>query len=81
MTLSVTIERFFAIAHPLKQYNLKGGLIVGSVAMSLAYNLPRFFELTTVDREVQDPSTGENYTVSFVFGRFLLMGNRKENLP
>ncbi len=41
MTLSVTVERFFAISYPLEKKNLKNGLIVFSVAGAVLYNLPR----------------------------------------
>ena len=45
ITLSVTIERFFAITYPLKKLNLKRWLILSSVSGAVLYNLPRFFEL------------------------------------
>ena len=64
VTLSVTIERFFAIAYPLKKTNLKNALILSSVVGAVVYNVPRFFELSMVEIEVQDLETGENYTVS-----------------
>ena len=45
ITLSVTIERFFAITYPLKKLDLKRWLIFCSVSGAVLYNLPRFFEL------------------------------------
>ena len=45
ITLSVTIERFFAITYPLKKLDLKRWLIFSSVSGAVLYNLPRFFEL------------------------------------
>ncbi len=44
MTLSVTVERFFAIVYPLKRIDLRNILIGGSAAVSIVYNVPRFFE-------------------------------------
>ena len=49
MTLSVTLERFFAVVYPLKRLRLKVVLISASVVGSILYNIPRFFELKTVD--------------------------------
>jgi hypothetical protein len=49
MTLSVTLERFFAVVYPLKRIRLKAVLITASVVGSILYNIPRFFELKTVD--------------------------------
>ena len=45
MTLSVTVERFFAIVHPLRRVSLTTFLILSSVVGSIVYNIPRFFEL------------------------------------
>ena len=64
MTLSVTIERFFAIAYPLKKIQLKRGLILFSVLGAIVYNVPRFFELRMVSVTELDPDTNENKTVS-----------------
>ncbi len=66
MTLSVTVERFFAVAYPLEEKNLKMALIVFSVSGSVLYNLPRFFELETkvMGKEVVvHPVSGDNITV------------------
>ena len=60
MTLSVTLERFFAVVYPLKRIRLKVVLITASVVGSILYNIPRFFELKTVD--IFDPQY--NATVS-----------------
>ncbi len=54
MTLSVTVERFAAILYPLKRLRLKTPLIVCSTLFTLAYNIPRFFEFTSVPRERAD---------------------------
>ena len=47
LTLSVTVERFFAIVHPLKRIKRTRFLIYSSVMASVAYNIPRFFEFKT----------------------------------
>jgi len=51
MTLSVTIERFFAIVYPLRRRSLTGPLIIASCIFSVVYNLPRFaeFEMTHIN--------------------------------
>ena len=47
LTLSVTVERFFAIVYPLKRIRRTRFLIYSSVIGSIAYNIPRFFEFKT----------------------------------
>ena len=44
LTLSVTIERYFAIVHPLRHVGWKRALAPLSVLFAVAYNVPRFFE-------------------------------------
>ena len=44
LTLSVTIERYFAIVHPMRQIGWKRALAPISVLFAVAYNVPRFFE-------------------------------------
>ena len=64
MTLSVTLERFFAIAYPLKKLNLKRILILASISGAVVYNVPRFFELKVETVEFEDPEDpGTNITV------------------
>jgi len=48
MTLSVTLERFFAIVYPLKRLRLKTILIAVSTFVSVVYNIPRFLEFETI---------------------------------
>ncbi len=45
---SVTIERYFAIVHPLKQFSFKKFLLVISTVCAILYNIPKFFELEKV---------------------------------
>ena len=47
LTLSVTVERFFAIVYPLKRIRRTRFLIYSSVIWAIAYNVPRFFEFQT----------------------------------
>ena len=44
LTLSVTIERYFAIVHPLRHVGWKRILAPLSIMFAVAYNVPRFFE-------------------------------------
>lgn len=67
MTLSVTLERFFAILYPLKRMYLKTTLLIFSVVFSVVYNIPRFLEFETVvgnRTNEEDNSTISNETVS-----------------
>ena len=45
-TLSVTLERFFAIVFPFKDVDVvKRWLIPGTVIFTIVYNVPKFFEV------------------------------------
>ena len=46
-TLSVTVERFFAIVYPLKRIRRTRFLIYSSIIVAIIYNIPRFFEFKT----------------------------------
>ena len=43
--MSVTIERYFAIVHPLKHFSGKKFLLISPIALTIIYNVPKFFEL------------------------------------
>ena len=45
VTMSVTIERYLAIVHPLKHFAWKRYLLVIPIVSSILYNIPKFFEL------------------------------------
>ena len=45
LTMSVTLERYFAIVRPLASFRIKRCLIPISIAFAGIYNIPRFFEL------------------------------------
>lgn len=44
VTMSVTIERYFAIVHPLKHFSGKRYLLVTPIVTTVLYNIPKFFE-------------------------------------
>ena len=44
ITMSVTIERYFAIVHPLKHFSGKRMLLITPMILSVLYNIPKFFE-------------------------------------
>ena len=55
-TLSVTVERFFAIVFPLKDFRcVKKWLLPSTAIFTVVYNIPKFFEVHTVT----DPETNE----------------------
>jgi len=55
-TLSVTVERFFAIVFPLRDFRcIKKWLLPATAIFTIIYNIPKFFEVTTV----VDPSTND----------------------
>lgn len=59
-TLSVTLERFFAIVFPFKDVEVvKRWLLPCAVTFTVTYNIPKFFELTTEF----DPYTNETQAV------------------
>ena len=69
MTLSVTLERFFAIVYPLKRLRLKSILIGASTLLSVVYNIPRFLEFETV--LVVDTNSTNNASVSIYYFVYL----------
>ena len=44
VTVSVTIERYFAIVHPLKHFRGKKYLLLIPSLMAIVYNIPKFLE-------------------------------------
>ena len=44
VTVSVTIERYFAIVHPLKHFRGKKYLLLVPSLMAVVYNIPKFME-------------------------------------
>ena len=53
VTMSVTIERFFAIVYPLKHFSGKRFLLITPAVMSVLYNIPKFLEMERkVDKNI-----------------------------
>ena len=44
LTMSVTLERYFAIVRPLAVFRIKKFLAPAAITFALVYNSPRFFE-------------------------------------
>ena len=44
VTVSVTIERYLAIVHPLQQFRGKKYLLCTPCVAAIVYNIPKFFE-------------------------------------
>ena len=49
VTMSVTIERYFAIVHPLRVFKQKRYLLPTPIVATLLYNIPKFLELERCD--------------------------------
>ena len=47
ITVSVTIERYLAIVHPLQHFRGKKYLLYIPTIMTVIYNIPKFFEFET----------------------------------
>ena len=41
VTMAVTIERYFAIVHPLKDFKTKKALLPLAMAFAIIYNIPK----------------------------------------
>ena len=41
VTMAVTIERYFAIVHPLKDFKMKKALLPLAMAFAIIYNIPK----------------------------------------
>ena len=52
VTMSVTIERYYAIVHPLKHFSKKRYLLLISILATIVYNIPRFFEYQRVQVKI-----------------------------
>ena len=66
-TLSVAMERYFAIKYPLKMIEKSRSLILFCVIFSILYNIPRFLEFKTsyldVSGDISNLSTYEEKVV------------------
>jgi len=70
-TLSVAMDRFYVIKHPLIVHERATFLVSSCVVFSVLYNIPRFFEFQTIYLEVMDNSSvvlspnGKEETLAF----------------
>ena len=44
VTMAVTIERYFAIVHPLKDFKIKKALLPIAVLFAIVYNIPKVIQ-------------------------------------
>lgn len=82
-TLSVTLERFFAIVFPFKDFdNVKRWLIPFTTCFAILYNIPKYFELQTAVDESTNQTvivgtalrTNPHYRTFYVFwSKFLFI--------
>ena len=65
MTMSITVERYFAIVHPLKDFiALKKYLLPATITFSLVYNVPKVFYTTFVN--VCHPNLKKNMALDII---------------
>ena len=60
-TLSVAIDRFYAIKYPLKMIERSHLLIIYSAAFSIIYNIPRFLEFETTSTDVLETEANATF--------------------
>ena len=48
VTMAVTIERYFAIVHPLKDFKIKKALLPIAVIFAIVYNIPKVISNYTI---------------------------------
>ena len=88
LTLSVTVERYYSVCHPLRPFRAKKLLLPLAILISVAYNVPKFFEfeqewVENVDGDevthnlvIQSSPMRRDkwYTILYVFGsKFVLV--------
>ena len=64
----MTIERYFAIVHPLKHFSAKKFLLLASVVAALLYNVPKFYEFEKKVGAVQVTGKRSPLTRDRLFG-------------
>ena len=72
MTVAIAIERYLSVCMPTSNHECKSYLIPISVVLSILYNIPKFFELETVDHDTYNDNATtiedadlENFTLRF----------------
>ena len=85
LTLSVTVERYYSVCHPLRPFRAKKLLLPLAILISVAYNVPKFFEFErkwvehddgTHDLVIESTPLRRDkwYTILYVFGsKFVLV--------
>ncbi|XP_059086961.1 uncharacterized protein LOC131883495 [Tigriopus californicus] len=81
LTLSVTIERYYSVCHPLSQFKIKRYLLTISLLFAIVYNIPRFFELSLYETKsgdygvvTTDLRRNPYYSLLYIFwAKFLLV--------
>ena len=65
MTMAITLERYFAIVKPLESFKCKKALGPLTVAFSIAWNIPRFFEWKIVRQKNEEEDDFEIHQTDF----------------
>ena len=65
ITVSIAIERYLSVCQQTSEHRFKSLLIPIAVTSAVIYNIPKFFELETVENDpVNTVIANKNYTVS-----------------
>ena len=79
LTMSVTLERYFAIVRPLQSFPMKRWLVPMSISFATFYNIPRFFELErytflpTNETLVRSTSLRNNHVYVSIYNTWMKM--------
>ena len=73
LTMSVTLERYFAIVRPLAVFRIKKFLAPAAITFALVYNSPRFFEFKRQPMpEVFQPHSSDFQFVDVIGGQAII---------
>jgi hypothetical protein len=63
VTMSVTLERYFAIVHPLKHFKVKKYLLPTTILFSVLYNMPKvkFTEVIILSKMYKQKNSSKNH--------------------
>ena len=81
MTMAITLERYFAIVNPLASFHCKKALGPLSLAFSIAWNIPRFFEWQVVLLNEHGNWTSESQSPLTSGGNWVQLGTWHEIHP
>ena len=62
--MAIAIERYLSVCKPTSGHDCKKILLPTSVAFAIIYNIPKFFELETVDVDASSSLYNENTTAT-----------------